>query len=207
MSDAQGNITDFETAAKMGALISRDYAPGLLRLLATYRDISASEAAARLDLHIKTAQDFLEGLAAAGIARKKEAEEKTRPYYRYSLRERVIRIEVDLSSFSDPEGVSARGSWRIRERQGSGTLFKEGRDDRITSVHVYSGEGRSRKERRLSLTEPQGRFLFHLPFPSQKHKSVEQIRAEAGIDEECLPEVVDLVETLLADGAIEREDR
>lgn len=205
MTASRANITDYETAARLGALISRDYAPDLFRLLVMYRDISASEAAARLDLHIKTAQDFLEGLAAAGIATKREAEEKKRPYFRYSLRARLIRITVDLNSLYDPKAASARRTWRVRERQGSGSLFKEGRDDRITAVHVYQGEGRSRTEKRLSLTECQGRFMFHLPFPTQAPRSVEEICAESGIKEDCLPEVLDLVETLMTQGVIERE--
>lgn len=53
---------DFETAAKLGAYFSKDYAEELFRLLVNYKDISASEAASRLNLHIQTVQDFLEAM-------------------------------------------------------------------------------------------------------------------------------------------------
>ena len=55
---------DFKTAAALGALLSKDYAENFFKLLVNYQDISASEAASRLNLHIRTAQDFLESLHA-----------------------------------------------------------------------------------------------------------------------------------------------
>ena len=53
--------------------MAKDYAEAFLTLLVIYRDVSASEAAARLNIHIKTAQDFLVGLEEAGILEKREA--------------------------------------------------------------------------------------------------------------------------------------
>ncbi len=61
---------DFKTAAQLGTYLSKDYAREFFRLLVSYQDISASEAASRLGLHIKTAQDFLEGLTGIGILRR-----------------------------------------------------------------------------------------------------------------------------------------
>ena len=58
---------DFREVSQTSDLLARDYAENFFRLLARYRDISASEAASRLDLHIKTAQDFLEELNTLGI--------------------------------------------------------------------------------------------------------------------------------------------
>ena len=50
---------DFKKAAILGSYISKDYAEDLFRLLVTYKDIPASEAASRLNMHIKTVQDTL----------------------------------------------------------------------------------------------------------------------------------------------------
>jgi len=63
---------DFRTAAKYASLLSKDYAEDVFALLVNYQAISASEVAARLNLHIKTAQDFLESLAQLGILSKEE---------------------------------------------------------------------------------------------------------------------------------------
>jgi len=50
---------DYHIAAKLGASLSKEYAEDFFKLLVNYQDISASEAASRLNLHIRTAQDFL----------------------------------------------------------------------------------------------------------------------------------------------------
>jgi len=198
-----GNKTsDFESAQRLAALLAKEYARDFFRLLVMYRDISASEAAARLSLHVKTAQDFLEGLEAAGIVSKHEAAEKKRPYFRFSLKERKVNVSVDLDSLYDSGHESERRNWRIRERRDSGALFKEGRDNRISAVNVYEGKGRSRVERRLSLTGCQGRFLFHLPFPTEDFLSVSEIATKAGVSQECLAEIVDLIDMLQAHGVI-----
>ena len=70
---------------------------------------------------------------------------------------------------------------------------------------MYEGKGRSRAERRLSLTECQGRFLFHLPFPTEDLISVSEIAAKAGVEPDCLPEIVDLVDLLQQNDVIEVE--
>jgi len=76
---------DFKTAAILGTYISKSYAEDFFKLLVNYHDISASEAASRLGLHIRTAQDFLDAMASLGILEKVEVYEKKRPYFRYSL--------------------------------------------------------------------------------------------------------------------------
>ena len=85
---------DFKTAALLSTYISKEYAPGFFELLVNYHDISASEAASRLGLHIRTAQDFLEGLAGLDILTKQEVYEKLAPELALSRMQRVI-------SFSD----------------------------------------------------------------------------------------------------------
>jgi DNA-binding IclR family transcriptional regulator len=187
----------------MAALVAKEYAREFFRLLVMYRDISASEAAARLGLHVKTAQDFLEGLEQAGILAKHEAAEKKRPYFRYSLKKSSLRIELDLKMLYDGDQAATEKHRRIREKKGSGALFKEGRGERITAVHVYEGVGRSRVERRLGMTEPQGRFLYYLPFPTEDPQSVAEICRKAGVPPESLPEILDIVQILASYGVLD----
>ena len=89
-------IMDFNAVSKISTLLSKAFAEDLLRLLVTYHTISASEAASRLNLHIKTAQDFLEGLEGLGYVSKEEVFEGKRPYFRYTLIKEKIEIEFDL---------------------------------------------------------------------------------------------------------------
>jgi len=194
---------DFATAAKLGTYISKDYARDMFVLLARYRDISASEAASRLGLHIRTAQDFLEAMESLGILSKEEVYEKKRPYYRYTLTRSKITMDIDLTEMTrnaDEEGASGV----IREMKNSGAMFTTARGgSRISSVTIWTGEGRGRKERRINLTNAQGSFLFHLPFPNADPMSTDAIMEKTGMDEIYLPEIKDLVDLLVEGGVIE----
>jgi len=187
---------DFHTASKYASLLSKDYAEDLFALLVNYQAISASEVAARLNLHIKTAQDFLEALEALGIVSKEEVLEKKRPYYRYILQQTRLVIDIDLMQVKQEPSNSSLAV-RIRERENAGVRFSAARnDDYITSVTIWSGAGREQEERKIKLTMPQGKFLYHLPFPKAQPMSVAEIMQKAGVDESLAPEVLDLVQLL-----------
>ena len=187
---------DFPIAAKLGSLLAKDYAADIFELLVNYRAISASEVATRLNLHIQTAQDFLEGLAELGILSKEEISEKKRPYYRYILQQERIAFDLDLMQVKRLP-TAANLSLRIRERQNAGARFSVARsDDYITSIAIWTGEGRERQERKIKLTTPQGRFLFHLPFPGAAALTIEEIMRKAGVEADLSPEILDLVQLL-----------
>ncbi|MGE5123617.1 MAG: hypothetical protein ACM3H7_03810 [Acidobacteriaceae bacterium] len=187
---------DFHTAAKYAALLSKDYAEDIFRLLVNYQAISATEVATRLNLHVKTAQDYLEALEQLGILSKEEVFEKKRPYYRYSLKQTKISLEIDLEQIKRRPSQNSLSA-PIREREGAGARFSVARnEDYITSVTIWTGQGREMEERKLKLTMPQGRFLYHLPFPKAEPLTVEEIMQKAGIDENLAPEILDLVQLL-----------
>ena len=188
---------DFKTAAQLSSYLSKDYAEDFFALLVNYQDISASEAASRLGLHIRTAQDFLEGLTGLDILQKKEVYEKKRPYYRYSLKTNQISIEIDLSQIHNnrsPEDLDRL----IHEKANAGANFSLARGgEYISHVSLWTGEGRDRKERKINLTRPQGTFLFHLPFPNAEFLSIGEIMRKADIDETYIPEILDIVDLLV----------
>jgi predicted transcriptional regulator len=186
----------FKDAAKFGSYISKDYAQDFFELLVNYQDISASEAASRLGLHIRTAQDFLEGLADLDILHKEEAHEKKRPYYRYALKTMRINFELDLAAIKIDQNPRAL-SRQIREKANAGTNFSLARGgEYISQVSLWMGEGRDRKERKISLTRPQGMFLYHLPFPNAEFLSMADIMRKAKIDDQLTPEILDIVDVL-----------
>ena len=175
-------------------------------LLVNYQDISASEAASRLGLHIRTAQDFLEGLSELDILNKEEAHEKKRPYFRYSLKTQLINFKIDLSLIKK-EHHPGDMDFLIREKANIGANFSLARGgEYISHVSIWTGDGRDRKERKISLTKPQGMFLFHLPFPNAGYLSLADIMRKAGIDEKLTPEILDIVETLEKHDVIEVQD-
>ncbi len=195
---------DFKQAAKLGSYLSKDYAEELFRLLKKYHDISASEAASRLNMHIKTVQDFLEAMTELGIISKKEVIEKKRPYYRYTLIKDKISMSIDLNDlFSDDKKTDDQAK-RIREKQNSGVRFTTSRDgQQISSVSIWIGNGRNRKERKINFSNAQGKFMFHLPFPTADFKSIQEIMNQSGINIEHNSEISDIVDEMIKLNVIE----
>ena len=201
-------MMDFKQAAILGSYISKDYAEDLFRLLATYSSISASEAASRLNLHIKTVQDFMEAMFELGILEREEVYEKKRPYYRYTLKLKKIAMELDLSILYPKENSDERTSIMIREKKNAGVRFTTSRDNQyISNVAIWAGQGRDRTERKINLSIPQGRFLFHLPFPSANFMSIREIMIKAEVDHSNISEILDIVDALIDFEVIEKGDR
>ena len=188
---------DFNKASQLGVSLSKDYAEDFFKLLVNYQDISASEAASRLSLHIQTAQDFLENLADLKIVKKTEVFEKKRPYYRYTLDQTSIKIDLDLSIFKKEnpgEGLSRL----VREKQENGANFSVSREgDCFSTVTIWEGEGRERQEQKISLTTPQGKFLFHLPFPQAKPLTIIDIMEKASLESDYSAEIQNIVDELI----------
>lgn len=209
--DAAGNGTgktqgDFKTLAQLSTLLSKAFAEDFFRLLLAYQTISASEAASRLNLHIKTAQDFLEGLEKLGVVSRREVFEKKRPYFRYTLEQEILRIEFDLKRLR-PDAVRSEQLEEIliREKKNAGAVFKTSpRTGALSAITFTTGKGRTRSERKISLTENQGRFLFHLPFPTEEPLSVRAIMDRTEIDSVYEREVMDMVRYLVEAGIVER---
>jgi hypothetical protein len=194
---------DFKTAAKLGNFLSKDYAEAFFELLVNYKDISASEAASRLNLHINTAQEFLEAMALLDIVDKKEVIEGKRPYNRYSLKTDHIKLDLDLNAVrqSSPGEYTSR---KIREALNAPVRFTTSRNGQaLSSVAIWKGKGRNRSEKKINLTSAQGRFLYHLPFPDAEPLLISAIMSKAGIETEQLNEIIDIVEILVEYKVIE----
>ncbi|NOZ61677.1 MAG: hypothetical protein GXO74_08340 [Calditrichaeota bacterium] len=189
---------DFKQVQKFANLLAKPFAKDIFKLLVNYQDISASEAATRLDLHIKTAQDFLDELTALDIVSKKEVFEKKRPYFRYELKKYQFSIDVDLSFLADTSSITdKRLLMKIRERKNASAVFSVARSgDYISAVTIFVGEGRKKKERKISLTQAQGKFLYHLPFPTAPPLMIKEILERADVKQKNVMEILDIIELL-----------
>lgn len=195
---------DFKRAAKLGSLISKPYAEDFFELLVNYQDISASEAASRLDLHIRTAQDFLDALESLDVVSKLEVSEGKRPYFRYTLQKYKISLEIDLAAYSHKKDILGIQKQKIREKKKADARFSLARDNNsISNVSIWMGDGRQRKERRINLTTYQGKFLYNLPFPTADHLSVSEIMKKSELEDTHLPEIIDIIELLYRYNVIE----
>lgn len=185
---------DFKTLARTSTLLAKPFAEEFMRLLVVYKSISASEAASRLDLHIKTAQDFLEQWHLLGYLSKQEVFERKRPYYRYSLKNTELSLQFNWNNLYTPVNSANKLKQKIREKINSAANFTiAGNNTYISAVTVFIGEGRQRKEHKLNLTNAQGKFLYHLPFPTAKAESIAQIVNSASLKSEHIEEIYDMI--------------
>jgi hypothetical protein len=196
---------DFEKIALFSSYISKNYAPDMLRVLYTYQDVSASEAASRLGLHINTVQEFLEAMYKSDIVSREEVYEKKRPYFRYKLNSVKLKLEIDLNEIFHGDDDADSIEMKIREKANSFATFNRSRNNLyFSNVMILTGEGRDRKEKRINLTTPQGVFLYNLPFPDGQFQTVSEIMHKAGIDEKNLPEINDIVNLMIEYQVIEK---
>ena len=197
---------EFNIVQRLATILSKPFAKDILKLLVNYQNISASEAATRLDLHIKTAQDFLDELTALDITAKKEVYERKRPYYRYELKKYQFSIDVDFAPLADTSSeTDNRLLMKIRERKNANVVFSVARGgDYLSSVTVFIGEGRGKKERKISLTQAQGNFLYHLPFPTAHPLTIKEIIEQSGVGQNYQMEILDIVELLTEYKVIEK---
>jgi len=194
---------DYQTAAKLGASLSKEYAEDFFKLLVNYQDISASEAASRLNLHIQTAQDFLDALTDLEIVKKTEVFEKKRPYFRFTLIKPKIVLELDLTEF-EKENPGEGLARLVREKKDNGANFSVARSGNgFSGVTIWEGAGRERKEHKISLTTPQGKFLFHLPFPKARPMAIADIMEKAGVEPDYSTEIQDIADELVRLDVIE----
>lgn len=196
----------FEQAAKLGLYISKSYSKDVFRLLNNYHDISASEAASRLGMHIQTVQDFLEAMVELEILSKKEVIERKRPYFRYTLLKKRLVVEIDLERELNEDQKGSLDQSRVREKKNAGVRFSMARNGPyFSTISIWVGKGRERSEKKINLTTAQGKFLYNLPFPDGEFLSLEEIRVKAGVEPDHLPEIKDLVEELIQFRIIEPE--
>jgi len=198
---------NFKEAGKLGSYISKDYAEDIFRLLISYQSVSASETASRLDMHIRTVQDFLEAMSSLGILKKEEVYEKKRPYYRYTLKTKAILFKLDLNELLGNQEPEADLEVQICEKKNSGMKFTTARSGQyFSSVTVFMGKGREVASRTISLTLVQGQFLYNLPFPGTTPLSIREIMKKSGVDKVHSSEVMDIVKVLVDFNVVEKKD-
>ena len=197
---------NFEKLTYFGSFISKSYAKDILWILYTYHDVSASEAATRLGLHINTVQEFMEAMYKSDIISKEEVTEKKRPHFRYKLISNKININLDLKELFKNNTEIEHTNIKIREHKNSSATFNRAKSQlSFSSVVIFVGKGRERKEKRINLTNAQGLFLYNLPFPDGQFQSIAEIMKKAAISDKQVPEIVDLVNLLIDYHVIEKK--
>jgi len=115
-------------------------------------------------------------------------------------------MDIDLAPLFSTDKPNNKLAKRIRENKNAKVRFTVARNNQyISNVFIWIGEGRDRKERKINLSIPQGRFLYHLPFPSAEFQNVSEIMEKAGIENGHVSEILDIVNVLMEYHVIESE--
>ena len=197
-------MMDFDKIKLVSGYIAKDYSKDLLRLLYLYKDVSASEAASRLGLHIRTVQEFFDAMVEGGLLSKTEVFESKRPYFRYSLKNEKLKFEINLKTLAEDKTDTGEKVILLREKKNASARFTTSRNKLyFSSVTIWIGEGREGIEKKINLTNAQGKFLFHLPFPDAAFMSMSEIMNKAGVEEENKNEIMDIINLLIEHGVVE----
>ena len=113
-------------------------------------------------------------------------------------------MEINLKSIAEEEEGKAEGDIWLKEKKNASARFTTSRNKLyFSSVTIWIGEGRESSEKKINLTNAQGKFLFHLPFPDADYMSVSNIMKKAEVEEENRKEIMDIVSVLEEHGVIE----
>ena len=98
-----------------------------------------------------------------------------------------------------------RSEFKIREMKNSGAKFSVARNgEYFSTMSLWIGEGREGKERKISLTTSQGKFLYHLPFPDAKPLTIEEILMKSDVNKDHKSEILDIINELFNLKVLER---
>lgn len=159
------------------------YSIELLKELHALGWSTATELAREMGIHVATAMRKLAELEPLGLL-----EKRTRTASRvveYSLARPRLEIILDIEAEARR---AAKGAWGRAEK-----LFVKEKPNKNVVVEADEQEGQVRQlvfvkglrwrtvARKLELTDREGRFLWHMPFGSQKALPVAEVCRQAGI--------------------------
>lgn len=176
-----------ETIAGSRALIealSREYSLELLQEVHARGWSTASELAREMGIHVATAMRKLAELEALGLLEKRSRSDADVTEYRLAK----PRVDIVLDFEADAK-ASARDAWRqaervlVREHANRKVLLEsDDRARRVLRILFLKVLRRRTEARAMELAQPEGAFLWHLPFASEPAKSVAEVCRRGGIE-------------------------
>ena len=184
---------------RLSNLIGKEYTGKILNILFQNPYKSASEVAKILNIHIATAQSYLEELEKFNIISFRTHKVGTRPYKEYFPIKSQIKIEIDLNKASEIN-IKNRQYFEkrlIREKKDLNVLYDiKQNESKIIKVYIHDDSERKRIKYSLDLNDIEGKFMWFIPFPSENPCSILDICKKAEINEYNLKHIKDFVEKL-----------
>ena len=186
MSEPQPTLRPSLATAPRGLIeaLAREYSIELLRELHARGWSSASELAREMGIHVATAMRKLAELESLGLLEKRTRADGDVTEYHLPK----PRVEIVLDFDTDAK-VASRDAWRqaerlvVKERPNRKVLLES--DDqarRVRRILLLKVLRRRTEARTIELSEPEGRFLWALPYASEAGRSVAEVCRRAGIE-------------------------
>ena len=201
------NIASKRAVSSLFDALGKEQASSILVHLLRNPHSTASEIAAALRIHIATAQKYLEGLEKGRLLESRVRPSKPRTAKEYRLRSTSFSINLDIEEMERQAIAEAAAAARagaaqqadpaaifVRERARTDVAYEwDDSGKRITAVMFFRKGLRRRMEKKVSLKDDEGRFLWHVPFQSEDFKSAAAVMEESGLrmDDRSVVEMVD----------------
>ncbi|PKP55522.1 MAG: hypothetical protein CVT89_08190 [Candidatus Altiarchaeales archaeon HGW-Altiarchaeales-2] len=203
------NKEQFQRAA---FVLSKEHCIDVVETLYLNGWLTATEIAEDLKIHIATAVKYLTELHEIGIAEKRTREGK----YKDALEYRLINSEINLTL--NFEQIIAEESKGVIEKAGIIKLKEKVRDDihyewddekqKILKINITGAGIRRGIQESIELNTPEGKFLWHTPYPSEEGLSAGQICEKAGIKNPIeIKKMLKFVDILKEKGIIEVSEK
>ncbi len=208
MSDPQLISQAPAIAASRGIIeaLAREYSVELLQELHLRGWSSASELAREMGIHVATAMRKLAELESLGLLDKRRRPGTDIAEYRLTK----PRLEIVLD-FDRDASAASRDAWRRADRivvkeHPNRKLLLESDDQarRVRRILFLKVLRRRTEARAMELSEPEGRFLWALPYASEAGRSVADVCRRAGIESPFqLSRILEFVKELERKGVVE----
>lgn len=179
---------------RVAALLAREKTGEILARLRSRPYLAASELARLEDIHIATAQRYLQELLETDLVGVRRRSGANRPTQEYWLREPHIRIDIDLQGLpglSEDELLGVAKRLGVRDAGNTQIVYDAHPETGVVQgILVLSDKPPRLVSRRLGVASSVGRFLSRLPGRTEAHDRVWDVMQQAGLGVSDLPAVL-----------------
>lgn len=179
---------------RVAALLAREKTGEILARLRSRPYLAASELARLEDIHVATAQRYLQELLETDLVGARLRKGANRPTQEYWLREPRIRIDIDLEGMpgvAEEELLGTAKRLGVRDAGNAQVVYDTHPQTGVVQGILILSESPPRLvSRRMSVIPSVGRFLSRLPGRSEAPRHVWDVMQEAGLGVADLPAVL-----------------
>jgi hypothetical protein len=179
---------------RVAALLAREKTGEILARLRSRPYLAASELARLEDIHVATAQRYLQELVETDLVGVRVRKGNTRPTQEYWVREPRIRIDIDLEgtpALGEDELLEVAKRLGVRDAGNPQVVYDTHPQTKIIQgVLILSDRPPRLVSRRLAVSTNIGRFLSRLPGREDDPRGVWDVMTEAGLGVADVPSIL-----------------